>query len=492
MVIGAIFYHSGWALLGLCALIAIPLTHALATGAAGAAWALAMTLSLCGFVGGAFLFSLRPRRGTQLDLARVRLAVVVIGWLTLSVCAGLPFYFSLAIPTFHGAIFEGASALTTTGSTALSSVSETPPPLLLWRALLQWVGGLATILTVAVLLAPARRNEDPKFGALQIGHLAREGAWLPRAAKTVIIPGYIALTAIAVFGLALGGLPWFDALCVGLAAAATGGMLPADGDFARYGSLLGTLVLGLVFALSAVSALWLRGLLTLQWRGLKDFIEPVWLFLILGLTALLIASSLLGRGQELPLTVIAWELALSFATAASLVSTAGMEITERTVLLIPFVLMVLLILIGGGRFSSAGGLKYFRVLAMLRHGMNELQHLIYPTSVKGLRSERGARDADVITVIWANFAFVIMLVFGFAMLVSLDNIDLPLALLMSVSALSNFGPGFIAAAAPNELVANPYAGLSPVVHYGLAIAMVLGRLEIIALLTLFNRAFWRF
>ncbi len=479
----------GWVLGAFCVPLAIALGVAVLAGEPRAIAGFATTLLAALFTAGGLITAL-PRPGETEDLEKERIAVLAFGWIILSVAAGLPFYLSGVMPTLAASLFEGVSALTTTGTTAFARLADVPDSLIFWRALLQWIGGLGTVVSVAVLLAPARRNEDPGFSGLKLGHLSREGEWLPRTTFTTLVPLYVAITTVVFVGLAASAVPSFDALCLAFSAVSTGGMLPRDGAFELYGSASGAGFLTLGMVLGAISLLWLRALLAFDWRALRAFTEPVWLMAVFLALAGLIITAFARSGAPMDWTVAMGDALLALASAASLATTTGFEISERASLSVPYVVCLMVLLVGGGRFSTAGGIKYFRIGAMLRHCSSELSHLIHPASVAPAAGS--AREADAMTVIWANFAFALFMLFAFASVVSLNNIDLPLSLLMSISAISNAGPGFLASAAPDQIITNPYPTLSALSHLALSAGMILGRLEIIALLTLFNSAFWRF
>jgi len=441
------------------------------------------------FVGGAITLTIPGRVAP--DVTRDAIAVLAGFWLLVPACAAIPFYWSSSLPTFASAYFEAVSGLTTTGATVYRELADVPSSLIFWRAFLHWIGGLATIVTVTMVLAPTRRNEHPGYGALKLGHMAHKDGWFPRALATVLLPMYAGLTVLTFLLLSASGIPTFDAICLAFSAVSTGGFMPRDGTLELYGAPLAPLVLGCAMLTGAISLLWLNALIRLQWRDVLSFREPFYVIAVLALFTALLAWRLQLAMPDTGLTDWASDTVAAFGAAASIISTTGMPISHRVHELVPLLVLLGLTFLGAGRFSTAGGLKYFRLGTMLRQCDAELRKLVYPNSIQPGDERRGRAAADLIAAVWANFAVAAMAVILVAVVCAADGQSLSGGLIAAVAAISNAGPVFGMSTIDGVYGAAHYSDFSDPTKVVLGLAMVLGRFEILALLSLLNAIDWR-
>lgn len=479
----------GWLLIATGASMALPLAMSVWLGLTGQTLAFGLTSLAIIFVGGATVLTI-PRRNPP-DVVHDAIPILAVFWLFMPACAALPFYWSSSLPNAADAYFEAVSGLTTTGATVYVELAPVPIPLIFWRSFLQWVGGLATIISVAMLLAPTRRREHPGYGALKLGHMAHEGGWLPRGLRSVILPMYTGITFGTWALLTIVGLPGFDALCLAMSAVSTGGFMPRDGTLELYGTPLAAPILGLAMLSGAVSLIWLSALLQLRWRETLKFREPYWVIATLLFATIWLASTVLANVPDTGVTDALADLAIVFATTASLVTTTGLQISHRTQELVPVLLLLGLAFLGAGRFSTAGGLKFFRLGTMLRQCDVELRKLIYPNSIQSGDERRGGIGADLISAVWANFAVAALAVIVVAVVCASDGQSLTGALMAATAVISNAGPLFQMATIDGVYAAGHYAQFSDPTKVLLGLAMVLGRFEILALLSLLNTLEWR-
>ena len=314
----------GWILIGMAAALALPMAVAISEGEDKAAVAFAVTAVTTLFVGGAIMLASPAPKG--LDILQHGIFALGAFWLFLPVVAAAPFLLADVLERPSAAYFEAVSGLTTTGATALATHTGVPKALLIWRAELQWFGGLATILGISILLAPARRNEMPDYGALNLEPPGPPGSWLPRSAWRTIVPLYCTITLLAWIGLAMSGIPTFDGACLALAAVATGGFMPRDGTMELYGSTSAVLVLTAAMFAGAVSLVWLRALITFKWRSMLSNREPLWVALAIVALGLLIADALIAPPPREHLLEVARAGAFGLATAASYITTSGFPV----------------------------------------------------------------------------------------------------------------------------------------------------------------------
>ena len=247
-------YIYGWALAVFSISVLPPILLAFAEQEQNTLAGFLVTGLIASFIGGALIIALK---GRTLDLnRREKILLIVCVWIVYILLAAIPFESSQALPSRLNAIFESASALTTTGATVLYEVVNQPKSILLWRAQLQWIGGFLTLLTGTYLLVRiwgAERAEreifkSPTDRADSISHLL--------ATIKLIAPIYVGLSVFFVMGLLFCGFSFFDAVTLVMSTISTGGMLPREGAMMTYGSVGALYILSLTMFFGAISILW--------------------------------------------------------------------------------------------------------------------------------------------------------------------------------------------------------------------------------------------
>ena len=404
---------------------------------------------------------------------------------------------------FIDAYVEMVSSLTTTGLTILDS-ETLPPSVHLWRAQVGWMGGFFIWVVAIAILAPLSLGGFEVTSGTEIGqqgHLASPSAnpslRLRRYALR-LFPVYGGLTLVLWLSLYLAGDSAFVALCHAMSTIATSGISPVGGMKGSEAGPLGEFIIliFLVFALSRLT--FAREERPRGWRSLLDDPELRLGFLLVPAAAALlflwhwIASFETEAGMSLSGGLRALWGALF--TVASFLTTTGFVAEEWNVARVwsglnaPGVLLLGLALLGGGVATTAGGVKLLRVYALYQHGVREMEKLVQPSSIggqgrQGRRFRRqGAYAAWVFCMLFALSCSVVMT--GFALI---GGLGLEESLVLTVAALSTTGPLIeIAGSTPMEL-----ANLGDAALGLLCAAMVLGRLETLALIALLNPDFWR-
>lgn len=478
----------GWLFLILAGAAVFPTLTALSNDPIATQHAFILMMFGSAFTGGGLVLS--TRESGAIDMRREGLLVIAALWLLLPIWAALPFLLSGTITTASGAYFEAVSGLTTTGATVFTELINQPHAIILWRAELQWLGGLATLMAWAVLIAPDMRSPqfDPALApsALQTGR-----HWLPRSVYGTIIPLYSGLTALCFFFLVVSGLPAFDAICLAFSTVSTGGFMPRDGSLVSYGAPAALLVVTIFMLLGAISLLWVRALTQREFSIIRTNPEPIWvLTAVWCLCGYLLLVSL---DENMNGTVVSFveTFGVIIATAASHITTTGFNISEPMHTQLPLVLILALGFIGAGRYSTAGGVKFQRIGVMLTASMREFHHLVFPHSAIG--STRGLPKRTLATegAIWVNFFVVTGAVVLLALIVSTSGLNLTSSLLAAVSAIGNVGPAYDLAQSSDIAGRLSYDEMAGGAQLALAIGMVFGRFEVLALLSLFNLAYWR-
>lgn len=463
-------------------------------------------------------------RGAQPEMyRRESLLVVALTWLVAGVLAAIPFLASGALPRAADAIFESVSGLTTCGASVFGApgghaVHELPQSLLLWRSAIQWTGGLGIILMFVVLL--------PAIGIAPFTLLESEqvGVSDPRVRPQMLRHGrhlfltYLVLTLAQIVLLWLAaGVPFFESMCHAMTTMPTGGFSTRDYSIAEYQSVTVEIIVIVFMVLAASNFVLLRDAIvdggnawTSLWRDpeLRGFLR------ILG-TAILLASVVLwwwgGRVPD-PATAGVRDYG-SFTTClrdtafnlTSVMTCTGFATANFQCWPTPIVLLVVLLMfIGGCTGSTAGGIKVVRALVVGRVCMNRLRAFVRPRAVEIVKLDGQVFESREVASLLA-----IVAVFGLAvglggLLLSLDpRLDLLSAMSSCVTSISCAGPGLTAVIAQGGEFTIANSGgidVGPMGSFGLlhdgsklllALLMVLGRLEFLALLVLVMPSFWR-
>ncbi len=473
----------------MAAAMLVPLSFAISSGDSSEVQAFLATAIGAGFFGGALILALK---GQQQETGR-RQGLFLLGtiWFVLPMIAALPFYFAKTPHNFLQAYFEAVSGFTTTGATIFIDVSELPRSIIVWRALLQWMGGLTTLLTLAAILAPVVAADDVEGDFRQLKHATARAKQHIFLAIPIILPVYAIMTIGCFLFLVFTEIPIFDAFCLSLSTVSTGGFMPRPGGISLYGSPEAELVLSVFMFLGAVSIVWVSALANGRFRSLKELKEPIWIGVAILASGILLAFILTWNSPETSAESVYHSFTLGLMTMASYISTTGFAAGSQTKDLIPYILVIVVCLIGGGRLSTAGGLKFFRVAAMLRQSSRELMQLVFPHGVRPANFSSANMDSMIMRSVWANFALIIMALWLLTAVIAITGLPLSAAFLAAVSAISNIGPAYTLTSVADLTTAQSYAAMHPGAHAALCLGMILGRVEVLALLSLMNGAYWR-
>ena len=441
------------------------------------------------------------------NLARSQLLTLFLSFTILPVMFAVPFYEAVGSTRFLNAWFEMVSCFTTTGATLYENSGRLSPSLHLWRGMVGWMGGLLIWVVAAAIFAPMNLGgfevraeggvgrQDPR-SFTQIGKIAEPGERLMRYAIK-LVPIYAGLTGLLWLGLVMLGEVPYVGLIHAMSILSSSGISPIRGVYYATAGFWGeVLMLGfMVFAVTRLT--FSRGLVGEDRRNLAADPEVrVALVLIAGTTLLLFARHFVGsveEGTQGLFDGMFQALWGSIFTVTSFLTTTGFEsrywdgAAIWSGLETPGLFLVGLALIGGGVATTAGGVKLLRVYALFRHGEREMERLIHPSSVGG-----GGREARRIRrqgamISWIFFMLFALSITAVMLLLSLTGVQFETSMVLSVAALSTTGPlASVAAESPIS-----YAGIPDLAKMILAAAMVLGRLESLEIIALFNPEFWR-
>ena len=434
-------------------------------------------------VGLTFWFPARRER-RELRL-RDGFMVVVLFWIVLGLSGALPLYLSEeASLSLADAVFESISALTTTGATVITNLEALPPSILMYRQLLQWLGGMG-IIVLAVAILPMLGIGGMQLYRAETPGPMKDNKLTPRITETAKALWYIYLGLTICCGLAYwwAGMTAFDAVGHSFATVAIGGFSTHDASLGYFDSPLieGIAVIfmavsGMNFALHYVA---IRKQTTAAYSKDEEWRTYALLLLLLALVVslgLYVSDAYSGAGDALRYGI--------FQTV-SIATTTGFTTVEYH--LWPSFLPVLLLFasfVGGCAGSTGGGMKVIRVLLLFKQGKRELMRLMHPRAHIPIKVGGVPMGDRVMDAVWSFFAAYVAL-FGIMMLALMaTGLDQVTAFSAVVACLNNLGPGL-------GSVGAHYDGISDLAKWILCFAMLLGRLEIFTLLVLLSPAFWR-
>jgi len=484
----------------------LPAAHAAATGEERIAEVFfghaALSLLLALFIG--IATAGRPRGGHP----RRHLAGLVALFVLLPLQFALPFQAAVRTTSFFNAYVEMVSCLTTTGATLFEDPARLAPSLHLWRATVGWLGGLFIWVGAIAVLAPMAlggfevRYRQPTADAAvagfsQITHVAGMSHRV-RAFAAQLFPLYAALTAALWGGLIVAGESPLVALSHAMSTLSTSGISPVGGLPQGHAGIAGEVMVAifLVFAISRLTfAREGQGTDIASLR--RDPEIRIGAAITVVVTLFLFTRHFLGavqvEGIEAGVTsgfASLWGSAftvLSFLTTTGFESASWQASRSWSGLAAPGLILVGLALIGGGVATTAGGVKLLRVYALYKHGARELERLVHPHSVAGSGGEARHLRRRGVYMAWL-FLLLMTLSMGAVMLAfSLAGQDFEHALILTVASLSTTGP--LAAVAGAQPVS--YAALSDPAKVVLIAAMILGRLESLAIVALVLPDRWR-
>ncbi|MBK3774470.1 TrkH family potassium uptake protein [Azospirillum sp. YIM DDC1] len=475
-----VFFIIGALLSVLAVAMLLPMTADLAAGNPDwMVFAIAFALTL--FFGVQFMLANRMDR-IALNVRQAFL-LTALSWVVVCAFAAVPFMVSQIDLSAADAYFEAMSALTTTGSTVISGLDRLPPGLLLWRSLLQWLGGIG-IIGMAIAILPFLR-----VGGMQLFRSEssdRSDKVTPRASDLAIAVGwiYLCLTAVCTVMLSYAGMSWFDAVNHAMTAVSTGGFSTRDASVAGWNSPAIEWVLVVFMVLGGMP--FVRFISLAQGRA-ASFWADTQIRWYLGF----LAAASFGLSVWLTLTRgVPWDDAIRVTTfnVVSVVTTTGYaSIDYERWGPMASVVFFILTFVGGCTGSTSGGMKIFR-FEILFIVLRALQRRLYsPNLVIPLNYNDKPVNADImISVMSFGFVYLTSVVIV-AFVLGFLGVDLVSALSGAATAVSNVGPGLGPTIGPT----GNFATLPDGAKWALAAGMLLGRLEFFTVLVVLSPSFWR-
>jgi trk system potassium uptake protein TrkH len=450
------------------------------------------------------------RRAPKTLGRREALLLVAVTWVIGAAFAALPAFLwantseSIApdqpFRHFVDCYFEAMSGLTTTGATVLADIEAVPHSLLLWRAMMHWLGGLGiVVLFVAVL--PSLGVGGKKLYRVEAAGPKKQGLQ-PQIRETARVLWYIylGLTVAQIAALKIVGMGWFDTVCHAFSTVATGGFSTRTASVGAYDQSVVRLIIIAFMVLGGVNFGLYYQIIRGRTRVALGDVE-----LRLYLTLLVIGSALVFLALlEHPITSTdpgtvleptkATALGEAVFTTVSIQTTTGFATSDSATW--PFLaqgVLVLLMFVGGCAGSTSGGIKVIRIWIVFKVMISEIERVFRPNVVRTVRVGGGKVDTDVkLLALSYTLGIVILFVAGSGAVMLLEQAnpdstcDYTTAATASVASLLNIGPGLAGVGAVEN-----YGWLAAPTKCVLCVLMALGRLEVFAIIVLFTPRFWR-
>ena len=410
--------------------------------------------------------------------------LTTLSWLSIAIFGCIPFLLSNLNLSFVDSFFESMSGITTTGSTIIASLDNAPKSVLIWRAILQWLGGIG-IIVMAITILPLLN-----IGGMQLFRMESSDNTekiLPRTREVTLIISIIYLVLTFACGTAywLVGMNIFDSIAHSMTTIATGG-------FSTYSASIGYFqnpkieIVSIIFIIlgSVPFIAYLKFVKGDQKVFFKD-VQIKGLIYILIISVLLMFLYLLLSNKEYS---FANNLRISTFNVVSILSGTGYVTSDFSLWgKFPLIFFLFLMFIGGCAGSTTCGIKIFRLQILGHFVLNQIKKMVYPHGVFPLRYNNEKISNPFIYSIMTFIFLYFFIFFILAALLSLDGLDFVSAISGSATAISNVGPGLGDMIGPN----GNFSDLSTFSKLSLSLGMLLGRLELFAVLVLFFPSFWK-
>ena len=404
-----------------------------------------------------------------------------LSWLSIAIFGSLPFIFSNIEFSLTNAFFESMSGITTTGSTIISNLENMPKGILFWRAILQWLGGIG-IIVMAITLMPIMN-----VGGMQLFKISNSDSSekiLPKSKEIALrlIYIYSVLTALCAFSYKILGMSLFDSITHSMTTIATGGFSNYNDSIGFFNSVsieISAMIFIILGSLPFISYIkFLNGNKKIFFSDIqiKTFLKIIFASIIILSIYLIFNSS-----AQISLRSIFFNV-ISILTGTGYVNSQFDNWGG-----FPLILFLGLMFIGGCAGSTTCGIKIFRIQILYSFFTNQLKKIIYPKGIFILKYNHNAVDNKFVASIISFIYMYLVIFFIITALLSLTGLDFITSISGAATSISNVGPGLGSVIGPN----GNFSSLPDVSKWILTLGMILGRLELFAILVLFLPSFGR-
>lgn len=416
---------------------------------------------------------------------REAILLTALVWIILSLFGMLPFLLCGTHESVTDAFFDTMSGFTTTGSSVLSSVEAIPHSLLLWRCLLQWIGGLGIILfTLAVV--PMLNN---KGGMLMFNEEVTgitHDKIRPRVSNTAksLWLIYICLTLTCILLLWTSQMNLFEAICHGLSTMSTGGFSTSDMSIRDWHSPWIIIILTFFMFVGGINFNLIYATINDNPKKLLKNDAFKWFCIVIAAAYVIFAISIVGSGNA-----SSWQdyTILPLFQSVSFLTSTGLVLPDfYTWGAVPYILLLILITIGGCAGSTSGGAKIDRFIILFKFLKNEMYRTLHPSAVKAVSVNGKGIPYTMTMKVLAFLTYYFLVIFAGGFLLTVMGVNFSDAYFLSLSSISNAGIGV-----PSPEKAGCFAMLPDAAKWILSFIMLTGRLELYTVLLLFMPGFWK-
>jgi len=438
--------------------------------------------SIISIIFGVLFFLSNLNHDKKLNLQQAFL-LTALSWLSIAIFGSLPFIFSSLELSITDSIFESMSGITTTGSTIIPNLEVAPRSILLWRAMLQWLGGIG-IIVMAITLMPIMN-----VGGMQLFKISSNDSsekLLPKSKEIALrlIYVYLSLTIFCAATYKFFGMSIFDSITHSMTTIATGGFSNYNESIGYFNSLpieissMIFIILGSIPFIAYIKFLNGNKKIFVSDTQIKSFIKII----IFSIILLFVYSIFQSKNfEEINMRSIFFNV-ISILTGTGYVTGEFDEWGNFTL-----IFFLTLMFIGGCAGSTTCGIKIFRIQILFLFIINQLKKIIYPKGIFLIKYDKNAVDdkfmASIISFIFLYF----VIFFSITALLSLSGLDFVTSISGAATSISNVGPGLGSTIGPS----GNFSTLPELSKWILSLGMILGRLELFAILVLFLPSFWR-
>ena len=407
--------------------------------------------------------------------------LTALSWLSIAIFGSLPFVFSNLNFSFTNAFFESMSGITTTGSTIISNLEIIPKGILLWRAILQWLGGIG-IIVMAITLMPIMN-----VGGMQLFKITSNDSSekiLPKSKQIALrlIFIYLFLTTLCAFSYKMLGMNLFDSITHSMTTIATGGFSNYNESIGFFNSIsieTSAMIFIILGSLPFIAYIkFLNGDKKIFFTDIqiKTFLKVVLISIIILSIFLILNNSAEFNFRSILFNIISILTGTGYVNA-QFDNWGGF----------PIILFIILMFIGGCAGSTTCGIKIFRIQILYSFFVNQIRKIIYPKGIFVLKYDQNPVDEKFIASIISFIYLYLVIFFVIAALLSLSGLDFITSISGAATSISNVGPGLGSTIGPN----GNFSSLPDISKWILSLGMILGRLELFAILVLFLPSFWK-
>lgn len=429
---------------------------------------------------GLLLFLLNPVKQETSITIRDSFLIVVILWFFVPAAGMLPFFLGSHVGSVLDALFESYAGFTTTGFTNLDRYELLPRSIIIWKSVIQWLGGMGLLIFI-IALFPLVKDGDFKifFSDIQDTSYKPLHYKVSGTARRLWFV-YILFTLIGFGALVFAGQNVFDALCFSMSSISTGGGVPYNGDITHLGFPIKA-VLAVLMLIAGANYFFVFQVFKKQRKIASD--EFLSYLRVIGFVALFIITAQVARhGFRFDIIFESIFNTISFVSTTGFYSGAAFNSS----ILFVWMLLFFVLFIGSSTGSSGGGINIYRMMILYRTLKNYIKTLIHPNSYYQTTFNKVPVTPFIINRVYAFFVLYILMFFSGSLLLSFFGFRFDDAIGFCAASLSNTGPGVF--------LINGYTDLSQV-HIGakvvLIFLMVIGRIELFPILLIFSKSFWK-